>query len=90
MVKDLAVFLYIPSNPASDEEVDKEAFRYPSQPFTKEQTIPDDGRLGRSSFKKLEEYTEESISDLSTKIIDSQVQGRILQECPITFKDIAK
>ena len=37
----------------------------------------------------LPEYTEETISNLVDKIIDSQVTEGYFKECPITFKDIA-
>ena len=39
--------------------------------------------------RSLPEYTEESISNLVDKIIDSQVEEGYFRECPVTFKDIA-
>ena len=73
-----------------DEEVDKEAFRYPGpNPFTKEQAILMMADSVEAASRSLKEYTEESISGLVDKIIDSQVQEGYFKECPITFKDIA-
>ena len=72
------------------EEVDKEAFRYPGpNPFTKEQAILMMADSVEAASRSLAEYTEESISALVEKIIDSQVQDGYFKECPITFKDIA-
>ena len=42
-----------------------------------------------AASRSLPEYTEESISNLVDKIIDSQVTEGYFKECPITFKDIA-
>ena len=42
-----------------------------------------------AASRSLPEYTEESISNLVDRIIDSQVQDGCFKECPITFKDIA-
>ena len=48
-------------------------------------------KSGRVRGKKYQwpEYTEETISNLVDKIIDSQVTEGYFKECPITFKDIA-
>ena len=42
-----------------------------------------------AASRSLPEYTEESISNLVEKIIDSQVEEGFFKYCPITFKDIA-
>ena len=42
-----------------------------------------------AASRSLPEYTEETISNLVDKIIDSQVTEGYFKECPITFKDIA-
>ncbi|MEF2943480.1 MAG: hydrolase, partial [Phocaeicola dorei] len=42
-----------------------------------------------AASRSLPEYTEESISTLVDKIIDTQVSEGYFKECPITFKDIA-
>ena len=41
-----------------------------------------------AASRSLPEYTEESISNLVEKIIDSQMEEGYFKECPITFKDI--
>ena len=87
----LTKYFYISyQNEHPDEEVDKEAFRYPGpNPFTKEQAILMMADSVEAASRSLKEYTEESISGLVDKIIDSQVQEGYFKECPITFKDIA-
>lgn len=89
--KGLTKYFYISyQNEHPGEEVDKEAFRYPGpNPFTKEQAILMMADSVEAASRSLAEYTEESISALVEKIIDSQVQDGYFKECPITFKDIA-
>lgn len=77
-------------NEHPDEEVDKSFFQYPGpNPFTKEQAILMMADAVEAASRSLPEYTEESISNLVDRIIDSQVQDGCFKECPITFKDIA-
>ena len=72
------------------EEPDEELFSYPGpNPFTKEQAILMMADAVEAASRSLPEYTEESISNLVEKIIDSQVAEGYFKECPITFKDIA-
>ena len=87
----LTKYFYISyQNEHPDEEVDKTAFQYPGpNPFTKEQAILMMADSVEAASRSLPEYTEESISALVEKIIDSQVQEGYFKECPITFKDIA-
>ena len=42
-----------------------------------------------AASRSLKEYTEESITNLVNKLIDSQVADGFFKECPITFRDIA-
>lgn len=70
--------------------MDQEKFRYPGpNPFTKEQAILMMADSVEAASRSLPEYTEESISTLVDKIIDTQVSEGYFKECPITFKDIA-
>ena len=72
------------------EEPNDELFTYPGpNPFTKEQAILMMADAVEAASRSLPEYTEESISSLVDKIIDSQVAEGYFKECPITFKDIA-
>lgn len=72
------------------EEPNEELFSYPGpNPFTKEQAILMMADAVEAASRSLPEYTEESISNLVEKIIDSQVAEGYFKECPITFKDIA-
>ena len=81
-------FFYISwKNEHPDEEPNEELFTYPGpNPFSKETAIL---MMADAASHSLPEYTEESISNLVDKIIDSQVAEGYFKECPITFKDIA-
>lgn len=87
----LTKFFYINyCNEHPDEKVDKEQFQYPGpNPFTHEQAILMMADTVEAASRSLNEYTEESISTLTNKLIDSQVAGGFFRECPITFRDIA-
>ena len=87
----LTKYFYISyKNEHPDEEVDQERFRYPGpNPFTKEQAVLMMADSVEAASRSLPEYTEESISTLVDKIIDTQVSEGYFKECPITFKDIA-
>lgn len=87
----LTKYFYISyKNEHPDEEVDQEKFRYPGpNPFTKEQAVLMMADSVEAASRSLPEYTEESISTLVDKIIDTQVSEGYFEECPITFKDIA-
>ena len=86
----LTKYFYISyKNEHPDEEVDTSAFQYPGpNPFTKEQAILMMADSVEAASRSLPEYTEESISNLVEKIIDSQVNDGYFKQCPITFKDI--
>ena len=86
----LTKYFYISyKNEHPDEEVDTSAFQYPGpNPFTKEQAILMMADSVEAASRSLPEYTEESISNLVERIIDSQVNDGYFKECPITFKDI--
>lgn len=87
----LTKYFYISyCNEHPGEEVDTALFRYPGpNPFTKEQAILMMADAVEAASRSLHEYTEESISNLVEKIIDSQVNEGYFKECPITFRDIA-
>lgn len=77
-------------NEHPDEEVDEATFTYPGpNPMSKETAILMMADSVEAASRSLPEYTEESISNLVDKIIDSQVAEGYFKECPITFRDIA-
>lgn len=84
-------FFYISwKNEHPGEEPDEEQFTYPGpNPFSRETAILMMADAVEAASRSLPEYTEESISNLVDKIIDSQVAEGYFKECPITFKDIA-
>lgn len=84
-------FFYISwKNEHPGEEPDEEKFTYPGpNPFTKETAILMMADGVEAASRSLPVYTEETISNLVDKIIDTQVEEGYFKECPITFKDIA-
>lgn len=84
-------FFYISwKNEHPGEEPDEARFTYPGpNPFSRETAILMMADAVEAASRSLPEYTEESISNLVEKIIDSQVTEGYFKECPITFKDIS-
>lgn len=77
-------------NAHPEEEVDKALFQYPGpNPFTREQAILMMADTVEAASRSLKEYTEESITGLVNRLIDTQVADGFFKECPITFRDIA-
>ena len=87
----LAKFFYIQyKNQHPDEDVDPAPFSYPGpNPFTREQAILMIADGVEAASRSLNEYTEESISQLVNKIIDGDVAEGYFRDCPITFRDLA-
>lgn len=87
----LTKYFYIKEqNEHPDEEIDKTPFTYPGpNPFTREQAILIMADAVEAASRSLPEYTEESITNLVERIIDSQLADGLFRECPITFRDIS-
>ena len=76
-------------NEHPDEEIDKTPFTYPgTNPFTREQAIVMMADAVEAASRSLSEYTEESITNMVNRIIDSQLNEGFFRSCPITFRDI--
>ena len=88
----MAKYFYIKyQNEHPDEVVDKELFTYPGpNPFTREQALLMMADTCEAASRSLQEYTEESISSLVDRLIDTQVADGCFKDCPITFRDIAQ
>lgn len=72
------------------EEPPEGTFSYPGpDPSTREQAVLMMADSVEAASRSLKEYTEESISKLVDKIIDTQMSEGHFRECPITFQDIA-
>ncbi|MBF1385541.1 HD family phosphohydrolase [Prevotella aurantiaca] len=87
----LVKYFYINyKNEHPDEEVDEAPFRYPGpNPWTREQAILMMCDTVEAASRSLPEYTEESISNLVNRLIDSQMADGYFTDCPITFRDIS-
>lgn len=76
-------------NAHPDVEVDKSLFTYPGpNPDTQEEAILMMADAVEAASRSLAEYTEESISNLVEKLIDTQMADGAFRQCPITFRDI--
>lgn len=66
-------------------------FSYPGpNPSTREQAILMMADSVEAASRSLKEYTDESISELVEKIVNSQVADGFFVDCDITFKDILR
>ena len=71
------------------EDPNEEAFTYPGpNPFTKETGILMMADAVEAASRSLKEYTNESISQLVNRIIDSQVADGLLRDTPLSFRDV--
>lgn len=76
-------------NKYPDREPDPRLFTYPGpNPSTLEQAILMMADAVEAASRSLPEYTEESVSALVEKVIDSQVREGYFKMCPITFREI--
>ena len=76
-------------NKHPEETFDPSAFTYPGHyPYTAEQAALMMCDAVEAASRSLKEYTEESISNLVNKIIDSQLREGCYNNCPVTFEDI--
>ncbi len=76
-------------NSQDDSEVDNAAFTYPGpNPNTKETTLLMIADAVEASSRSLPDYSEESISELVDRIIDSQIADGLYNDSPISFADI--
>jgi putative nucleotidyltransferase with HDIG domain len=89
--KGITKYFYINyKNERPEEEIDPAPFQYPGpNPSTKEQAILMMSDTVEAASRSLNEYTEDTITNLVNKLIDEQVKEGFFKECTITFRDIA-
>ena len=85
-----AKYFYISyKNEHPDLKIDEALFTYPGpEPHSMETAILMMADAVEAASRSLPEYTEENISNLVDRIVDSQVAEGHFAACPITFKDI--
>ncbi len=85
-----AKYFYIKAcNKNPDTPVDISKFTYPGpRPFTAEMAILMMCDAVEAASRSLKEYTDESITNLVTKIIDSQIADGAFKDAPLTFRNI--
>lgn len=82
-------FLVKQQNAHPNDVVDERPFTYPGpNPHTAEQAILMMADSVEAASRSLQEYTEENISDLVDRVIDTQMREGYFNLCPITFEDI--
>ncbi len=76
-------------NKYPDREIDEELFTYPGpNPFSKETAVLMMADAVEAASRSLKDVTEESVSLLVNKIIDSQLEEGLMKNTPMTFRDI--
>lgn len=76
-------------NKHPEDEVDDSVFTYPGpNPGTKEQAILMMADTVEAASRSLNDYTEETITQLVNTLIDQQMNEGYFTDCPITFHDI--
>ncbi|MDR1381799.1 MAG: HDIG domain-containing protein [Tannerella sp.] len=69
--------------------VNKEAFSYPGpNPSTKETAILMMADSVEAASRSLKAYTDESIKNLVNKIVNDKINDKLLDDAPLTLKDI--
>ena len=77
-------------NQFPDNDIDEEAFTYAGDnPDTKETAILMMADSVEAASRSLKIYTEEAIRSLVNRIIDTQIADGLLNEAPLTFKNIS-
>lgn len=87
----MAKYFYTMARNAAPEGtvVDKAPYTYPGpNPQTKETTLLMMADAVEASSRSLKDYSEQSISNLVDKIIDSQEADGLYNDSPISFRDI--
>ncbi len=85
-----AKYFYIKAcNKNPETPVDINKFTYPGpRPFSAEMAILMMCDSVEAASRSLKEYTDESITNLVTKIIDSQIADGAFKDAPLTFRNI--
>ena len=84
-------FLVTYRNSHPDEDFDEAPFHYPGpNPSTREEAILMMADAVEAASRSLNEYTEDTISQLVDKLIDTQVADGLFANCPLTFRDISE
>lgn len=76
-------------NKYPDREIDLTRFTYPGpKPFTRETAIVMLADSVEATSRSLKEYSEENITALVHRIVDSIIADGLLRNAPLTFKDV--
>ena len=87
--KGRAKYFYNTACNKSGTEVDPAPFTYPGpNPQTKETSIMMMADAVEAASRSLSEHTDEALRNLVNRIIDSQIADGLLNDSPLSFKDI--
>lgn len=76
-------------NKYPDKKINEELFTYPGpNPFSKETAVLMMADSVEAASRSLKEHTEEGIKELVGRIIDTQMADGLLNNAPLTFRDI--
>lgn len=76
-------------NKYPDKEIDESLFTYPGpNPFSKETGVLMMADSVEAASRSLKEHTEENISELVNRIVDTQLADGLLRNTPLTFRDV--
>ena len=82
-------FLTTLKNKHPEIEIDELLFTYPGpNPNTKEAAVVLLADSVEAASRSLKEYTEEALSNLVERIINSHIEDGLLKDAPITFSDV--
>jgi putative nucleotidyltransferase with HDIG domain len=87
-----AKYFYIQhKNRYPDTDIDEAAFSYPGpNPFSKETAVLMMADAVEAASRSLKEYSEHTLRELVNRIIDGQMAEGLLQNAPLTFRDVEK
>ncbi|MGN0212926.1 MAG: HD family phosphohydrolase [Muribaculaceae bacterium] len=78
-------------NASPDKVVDPEPYTYPGpNPMTKETSILMMADATEAASRSLTDHSDEAISNLVNRIIDSQIADGLMKDSPISFRDVEK
>ena len=84
-------FYTLTCNAHPDEEIDPAPYTYPGpNPNTKETSILMMADSTEAASRSLTDHSDESISNLVNRIIDSQIADGLMKDSPISFRDVEK
>ncbi|MEG1617659.1 MAG: HDIG domain-containing protein [Bacteroidales bacterium] len=78
-------------NEHPDEPIDEKLFSYPGpNPYTKEQAILMMADSVEAASRSLKDYSDEAVTTLVNKIVESQINDGMFRDAPLSFRDLER